>query len=233
MPLMIDLRKKKVLIIGGGRVGERKARLFSYFAKEVTVMSKDFSKGIKKLAECENVHFKRVDVENNFQKIEESIKNSFIVVIATDSKELNEKIVECAKKYGKMVNRAATNKENEVYGDRNENEDDRDRENGDFIVPSIIKKGDICIGISMCGKSPGMAKFLRERIESEIKEEDEKMVKLQYELRNILKEKVDEQSKREKILASIIKDEEIWSALSISYEKGKEIAMKKYIKSFL
>ncbi|MHC1636441.1 MAG: precorrin-2 dehydrogenase/sirohydrochlorin ferrochelatase family protein [Candidatus Methanospirareceae archaeon] len=217
MPLILDLSDKRVLIVGGGGVGGRKARLFSSFAKEIVIIGKDFSEDVKELARNEEkVYLKKIDMVEDFKAVEDLIKGSFLVITATNSKELNEEVARLAKHYGKLVNRADVSEE----GDG--------EISGDVIVPSIIKKGDILVGISTCGRSPAMAKFLRQKIEGDIRVEHERMVKLQSELRKILKGKIKEQKEREKILDAVIKDEEIWAILRDSYEEAMKKAINRY-----
>ena len=95
---------------------------------------------------------------------------------------------------------------------------------GEVIVPSVIQKDDIHIGISTMGKSPAAARFLRLRIE-ELIENVALMVTLQNELRSILKKEIDSQLERRRILESIINDRGVWMGLARSYDAGLHAAL--------
>lgn len=204
LPLMLDLKEKEVVIFGGGEVGERKAKLFCDFAK-VTVVSREFTPLLKQFSGEGKINLIEVD-DLTEKEISQYLKNAFIAIPATSDIELNEKISKIAKQRGRLVNRV----------------DDM----GDIIVPSVIKRGDIVIGISTFGKSPALSKYTRERIESVITNEFAQMAKLQNELREILKSKVKEQRKRKAILWNIINDDEVWAALKESYDKAYKVASK-------
>ena len=55
------------------------------------------------------------------------------------------------------------------------------------------------------------------------------MVKLQSEVRSLLKQRVKEQKGREKILRSILKDKEVWAALEKSSKKALELVLERYL----
>jgi precorrin-2 dehydrogenase/sirohydrochlorin ferrochelatase len=97
---------------------------------------------------------------------------------------------------------------------------------GDIVVPSVIKRGDIVIGISTLGQSPALSKYIRLRIEEVITPGFAGMSRLQNEIREILKTRVEDQKKRKKILWSIINDDEVWTALGESYDKAYMLASK-------
>ena len=194
LPLILNLENKKIVIFGGGSVGERKAKLFSEHADTI-VVSKTFTDELIRLEEKGVVELKR----DNLKEFDEYIKEAFIVIPATSDKDLNEKIAKKARDLGKLVNL--------VDG------------MGDVVVPSVISKGDILISISTLGKSPAMCKYLRKQIEGEISEVHLAMVRLQDEIRKILKEKIDDQKIREKIIWNILEDETIWKDLLESGDK--------------
>ena len=194
LPLVINLENRKVVIFGGGSVGERKAKLFFKHADTV-VVSKEFTKELVKLERKGLVEL----IKDDLSEFDEFVKEAFIVIPATNYKNLNEKIAKVARDYGKLVNL--------VDG------------LGDIVVPSVISRGDILISISTLGKSPAMCKFIRKQIEDEIGESHLAMVKLQEEVRCMLKEKVKDQKIREKILWDILEDETIWKGLLESDDK--------------
>ncbi len=204
LPLMLSLNGKEVVIFGGGEVGERKASLFCRHAR-VIVVSRDFTPLLNRLSDEGKLKLIRVkDLTEN--EIGGYLKNAFIAIPATNDAVLNEKIATLASHNGKLVNRVD--------------------EMGDIIVPSVIKRGDIVIGISTLGKSPALSKYIRERIEEVVTPEFTQMSRLQNELREELKTRVADQKKRKGILWSVINDTEVWAALGESYDKAYKIASK-------
>jgi precorrin-2 dehydrogenase/sirohydrochlorin ferrochelatase len=204
LPLMIDLHEKEIVIFGGGEVGERKASLFCEHAK-VKVISKEFTNGLNRFQEEGKIELIKVkDIGEN--EITSFLKNAFIVIPATNDLVFNEKIAKIAKVHGKFINRV----------------DDI----GDIIVPSVIRRGDIVIGISTGGQSPALSKYIRQKIEEVITPEFADMSRLQNEIREKLKSIVGDQKKRKDILWKIINDNYVWAAFSQSYEKAYMVASK-------
>lgn len=204
IPLMLDLKGRKIVIFGGGKVGERKALLFSDHS-EVIVISREFTQGLNNLSLNGKVKLIKVN-EMNETDIKMHIESAFMTIPATSDRHLNERISEMAQNAGKLVNR--------VDGI------------GDVIIPSVIKRDDIVIGISTLSSSPALSKYMRMKIESVITPEFEKMSGLQNDIRKILKSKVNSQEKRKEILWNILNDNEVWAALGESYEKAYNIALK-------
>ncbi len=204
LPLMLDLKEKEIAIFGGGEVGERKASLFCEHAR-VTIISKEFTSGLNRLYDSGKI--KLIKVKDITEKdISSYLKKAFIIIPATNDAILNERIAKIAKDEGKIVNRV----------------DDI----GDIIVPSVIRRGDIVIGISTAGQSPALSKYIRQKIEEVITPEFAQMSRLQNEIRERLKTEVDEQKKRKEILWNIINDEDVWTGFEESYEKAYIIASK-------
>lgn len=204
LPLMLNLKGKEVVIFGGGEVGERKASLFCEHAG-VTVVSREFTSRLNQLSEKGKI--KLIKVKGMTEKeISRYLENAFIAIPATSDSMLNEKIANLASQHGILVNRV----------------DDH----GDIIVPSVIERGDVVIGISTLGRSPALSKYIRERLEKVITPEFALMSRLQNELREMLKSKVEDQKKRKEILWDVINDDEVWAAFKESYGKAYKIALK-------
>jgi precorrin-2 dehydrogenase / sirohydrochlorin ferrochelatase len=203
LPLMLDLAGKKVVIFGGGEVGERKASLFCGHA-EVTVVSRDFTPRLNQLFEEGKIKLVKVN-DLTESEIRRCVKDAFIVIPSTNDTPVNERIAQLAGEDGKLINRV----------------DDM----GDVIVPSVITRGDIVIGISTLGQSPALSKYIRQRLEGVITPEFADMSRLQNEVREALKSQVSDQRKRKEILWNIINDNDVWSAISESYEKAYKVAL--------
>jgi precorrin-2 dehydrogenase/sirohydrochlorin ferrochelatase len=202
IPLMLDLEEKEVIIFGGGHVGERKASLFCEYTK-VTIISREFTRELNGLFEQEKIRLIKVD-DLTEMEIRQFMKKAFIIIPATNDPLLNEKIAAIASDDGIMVNRV----------------DDL----GDVIVPSVIHRGNIIIGVSTLGQSPALSRYIRMKIEDVITPEFEQMSKLQNEFRDLLKSRVHDQKRRRDILWSIINDNDVWSAFTESYEKAFKVA---------
>jgi precorrin-2 dehydrogenase/sirohydrochlorin ferrochelatase len=196
LPLLLDLSGRKVVIFGGGAVGERKARLFSEHAR-VTVASLEFSPGLQEMAEEGAVDILEVDLWSGAADL---LREAFIAVPATSDKELNRWLEETANAAGVLVNR--------VDGV------------GEVTVPSVVRRGPVVVAVSTMGESPALARRLRERIETVLDEGYGDMARLLGEMRGVLKERVADQGERRRILFEIISDDSVWRLLSESYEKG-------------
>ena len=200
VPLFIDLRDRRIVIFGGGHVGERKAKMFCAYGL-TKVVSTSFTAELLKMADSGLIDA----IVDDLTDVKKYLTGAFIVVPATNNRTLNAFIADQAKAMDILVN--------QVDGI------------GEVIVPSVINKDDIHIGISTMGKSPASARFLRLRIE-ELIESVALMVTLQDELRNILKKEIDSQLERKRILEAIINDQEVWAELARSYDAGLQLALK-------
>jgi precorrin-2 dehydrogenase/sirohydrochlorin ferrochelatase len=199
-PLFVDFTGKKVVIFGGGAVGERKA---AYFAgADVIVVSREFAPGLRVLP---GVRLVICDV--TAAAIPELVEGAFLVVAATGDPALNREIARVAGAADILINSA---------------------EGGsDVILPSKIVQGDIMIAISTGGQSPAMARYLRQRLEESVGKELSDMVRLQSELRETLKKKIPSQEERERLLWQVLGDRSIWEAIKTSYSDAKHLAIEK------
>ena len=77
-PLYIDLRNKEVLIVGGGKLSSRKANKLVEYGANLTIYSEKIIE--EKLCEIENLKFILENLENNEEKIEEVVNNSYSLI---------------------------------------------------------------------------------------------------------------------------------------------------------
>jgi precorrin-2 dehydrogenase/sirohydrochlorin ferrochelatase len=194
LPLLLDLSKRSVVIFGGGRVGERKAWLFSGHAK-VVVVSKSFSPGLQQMEEEGRAELIYADLSADFRKF---LEDAFIVIPATSDRELNAALEKAAAAKGILVNKVD--------------------EAGEVVVPSILRRDPLTIAIST--ESPALSKYLRLKLEEELTGNYQEMARLIAQMRKELKGTVPGQGRRSKIIWSILSDPEVWRLLDLSYEKA-------------
>jgi len=201
---MLDLSGRKIVIFGGGSVGERKAELFCGCADTV-VISLDFSEKLQELGASGQVRLLRLDLSAvTDTELREIISGAFLVIPATSSSELNRKITDIAGESDILINQVDAL--------------------GSVVIPSVIKRGDLVIGISTLGHSPAVSKYTRRQIEGVITPAYSDMIRLQDELRTYLKLHVKEQRKRKALLWKVLESESVWNGFSESYEKAAENA---------
>ena len=146
-PIYLDVKDRKCLVVGGGAVGTRKVETLLECGAKVTVVSIDASEKLKKLSNSGLIRLK----ERAFQT--DDLESVFLVVVATDDEDLNIKVHTAAERRRVLCNIA-----------------DRP-EACNFILPSIVSRGDLTIAISTSGKSPAFAKKLRKQLEAQFGDE--------------------------------------------------------------
>ena len=142
-PVYLDIENRNCLVVGGGSVGTRKVLTLLACGANVTVVSTAVTEKLKELSNNGLIRLK----ERSFQPAD--LDDRFLVIGATDSQELNFNIHAEAESRGLLCNIA-----------------DRP-EVCNFILPSIVNRGDLIIAISTSGKSPAFAKRLRKHLEKE------------------------------------------------------------------
>lgn len=203
---MLDLSGRKIVIFGGGSVGERKAELFCDCADTI-VVSLDFSERLHELEASGQVRLSKLDLmEATDSELREIISGAFLVIPATSISELNRKITDIAGESDILINQVDAL--------------------GNVVIPSVIKRGDLVIGISTLGHSPAVSKYTRKQIENVITPAYSEMIRLQDELRSYLKLHVKEQKKRKALLWRVLESENVWDGFSESYEKAAKEAYK-------
>ena len=140
-PICLNISKKRCVVIGGGDVAERKVTRLLEAGAGVEVVGKLLTPKLKTMQNEGKIGHIADDYK------EEYINDAFLVIGATDRDDVNDEIYMDADKKGKLVNIV----------------DSPDRCN--FILPSIVQQGDLQIAISTSGKSPALAKKLREEME--------------------------------------------------------------------
>lgn len=170
-PLCINLEDKRFLIVGYGRIAKRKLKAISEFTSNIKIITKDPTE--EKLG-------KGIEIVNKCFD-EKDLEGVDFVITATGSREQDEAIVAACKSRGIPVNAAD------------------DREECDFFLPGIIKRGDLVVSVSTSGKSPAYSRHLREQIEDVIPDNIEKVLDILGELRKTLPSKVEPQVERSKI----------------------------------
>jgi len=158
-PVLIHLDGKKVIVVGGGTVAERKIETLLEYGAAVHVVSRDLTPQLRKYSTEGTIGL--LGQEFN----EDCLEGAFMVIAATDDPRLNRQVSKMAKEKGLLVNAV------DQPSDCN------------FILPSILRRGDLLIAVSTSGKSPALAKKVREALEERFGNEYESFLILMGRLR--------------------------------------------------
>lgn len=158
-PVFLDIRDKKCVIVGGGEVAARKAERLLDCGAKVFVISPKISPAIAALKE------KNIISHIDARYSGDLINGASLVIGATDDEKTNAAISLDARNKGIPVNIVD------------------DPQKCDFILPSIVQRGDLTITIGTGGKSPALARHLREELEAKYGKEYETLLKILGNLR--------------------------------------------------
>ena len=142
-PLFLDIRDRACLVVGGGKVGARKAKGLLAAGARVIVVSPEMDAAIEALLPDERLTLKRRAY------LPSDMAGAFLVIGATDHAELNRRIKKDAQAAKALCNVADQ------------------PQLCDFILPAVVNQGDLSLAITTAGKSPALAKRLRRQLQAQ------------------------------------------------------------------
>ena len=189
----LNLHGKTIVVIGAGKEAQKRINSLLKQDCEILVISDSVNSHISKLVKAKKIKLKKQKIQD--MKFISKFKPN-IIITTTNDKDLNQKIINSAKR-SRII----------VYSSDNP-------EDSDFSNPAIIDfENMIQIAIFTGGRSPAMSKKIR--IQSEkifkkiITKEDIAQIKIQKIARKLAKESIHTQTQRKKYLHSIMVDKKI------------------------
>ena len=146
-------------MIGGGAVAERKIAGLLEVGAGVTVISPDVTENIARWSKDKLIHF----LARRYQPGD--LSGYELAFAATHDEEVNATVFAEGRERGVLVNSAD------------------DAAHCDFILPSVLRRGDLTVAVSSGGGSPALARTIREELEMYLSQEYEQLAKLAAEAR--------------------------------------------------
>lgn len=166
------MKDKKCVVVGGGKVAERKVTRLLESQAKVVVVSPDLTPGLDELR-------KRGEIEHQARSYQEDdLEEAFLVISAADKRDVNERVSREACGKTLLVNVVDA------------------PELSNCFVPSIVRRGDLLISISTGGIAPGLAKRIRTDLERLYGKEYDEYLKILAQFREKVKEKHEDQAER-------------------------------------
>lgn len=158
-PIFLDISGKPCTVVGGGEVAYRKVvRLLSCGAS-VSVVARDLTAALAALRDAGQISH----IVGEYSPA--VIEGAVLVIGATDSPSTNEAVFRDCRERGVMVNIVDA------------------PALCDFIVPAVFTRGDLVIAVSTGGKSPALARMIRDELEGRYGDEYAVLLHIMGELR--------------------------------------------------
>lgn len=200
----LNIQGHKCLVIGGGHVAERKVESLLQGGADIYLVSPKITQNIEKLAEKGTIKLINREYETS------DLDGCFLVISATDNQQVNGKVADDCLSRNILINVV----------------DDPDKCN--FTVPSIMRRGSLCIAVSTDGKSPTLAKKIREELEQRFGDEYAEFLDLMGEIREQVMKEIPDEKKRRMIFECLI-DSDI---IDLIRKGNKELVSKRVAQCF-
>jgi len=178
-PIFLDLAEKRCVVIGGGRVAERKCTSLIKAGARVTVISPEITKRLSAYKEKGMIRH----IPRGYRKGD--IRSAFLVIAATASEETNRRIAEDARGGNTLLNVVDT------------------PSLCNFIVPSVVRRGLLTIAISTGGASPALAKEIRKELQRIYGPEYARYLSLLKEARSKAMKEIGDKKRRKEFLKGL------------------------------
>lgn len=206
-PISVRLSGKKCLVIGGGRVAQRKVMSLLECGALVTVVSLELTEGLKELAVAGQLVYRQGAYETS------DLLGAFLVIGATNNDDVNRKVAQDCFDRNILINVVD------------------DPPNGNFFVPAQVRRDSLSIAVSTDGKSPMFARRIREELENIYPTEYGDIVNLIGELRlKVINEIADEQEKAQ-VLRQMADHNLMQLLREGHYDRAKELVKGAYYRS--
>ena len=176
-PVTLKLAGKFCTVVGGGSVAVRKVKSLLEQGAEVTVISP--------VLDEELIAIQEQFVWRNSMYSDGMLKGSFLVIAATDSREVNHAVYEWCEEHQVLVNVVDSLQESS------------------FTVNAMVQRGDFMLAVSTSGISPAVSKKVREDLELQYGPEYGTMLEILEEAREEALRTIKDASKRRRFLQSV------------------------------
>ncbi len=152
-PALLNLKNKRVLVIGGGKIASDKIGHLLDFTTDITIIAPAINETTKNYIQKHNLTYHQRAYRYG------DIEGFFIVIVAVDNLSIQEAAYKECQERGALCNAVDS------------------VDYCDFIFPSYIKEGDLIIAFSTSGTSPALSKYLRRAIQKLIPKDIKEFLK--------------------------------------------------------
>ncbi len=182
-PVYLDVSGRRCVVIGGGTVAERKAAGLLDAGAHVCVVSPQVTTVLQSLADDGTIEICAAPYRSEF------LSGAVLAFAATGVRDVNAQVAADCIAMGLPVNVVDAPEE------------------GSFIVPSVVRRGELCLSISTGGANPMLAARIADEMESRFGPEYGPFMELLREVRDTIKQWTDDQAKRRRAIGAVLDHE--------------------------
>ena len=190
LPIFCQLRNRPCLLVGGGDVAERKARLLMEAGALVTVNALDFTPQFHAWAEQGMLRLAAGEFDARL------LDTCWLAIAATDNDAVNQQVSEAAEARRIFCNVVDAPKQ------------------ASFIMPSIIDRSPLMVAVSSGGTSPVLARLLREKLEALLPQHTGELARYAGNLRKRVKQTFSTMSERRRFWEKLFVNDRLAQALA-------------------
>jgi siroheme synthase-like protein len=162
-PIYLEMAGRRCLVVGGGEVAERKVASLLEAGAKVAAISPEATDNLLRWSMENRIEF----IARRYQAGD--LADYDLVFVATDEPDVTTQVSNEGHRLGVWVNAAD------------------DPAHCDFILPSVLRRGDLTVAVSSGGRSPALARVIREELELYFTEEYALLAQLAAEVRGELR----------------------------------------------
>jgi precorrin-2 dehydrogenase/sirohydrochlorin ferrochelatase len=162
-PVFVELTGRRCLVVGGGAVAERRVAALLAAGATVTVVAPDLTQGLGDLAAAGRIAYEARKYGTG------DIADYELAFVAADGPGVSDEVLMEGRRAGVWVNAAD------------------DPEHCDFILPAIVRRGDLTVAIATGGRSPALTRAIREELEAYFTDDYAALADLVAEVRSELR----------------------------------------------
>lgn len=178
-PMFIELKNRRCLVVGGGRIALHKVKVLAEFGAAVTVTAPEILPEIREMPDivCREKTFEPADLDGQE-----------LAVAATDDAELNSRISQACRRAGIPVNAVDQ------------------AQDCDFIFPAYLKEGEVVAAFSSGGQSPVLAQYLKAQMRPVMTPLLGELAECLGEIRELVRRRTRNESERKKIYQELLRE---------------------------
>ncbi|MDZ5473008.1 NAD(P)-binding protein [Bacillus sp. 31A1R] len=180
-PVSLQLKGKVVVVIGGGKIAERKIKGLLNTGAKIELISPTITEGLKGLVEATKIKW----LEKSFSP--EDVNDAFLILAATNDRATNQAVQQAVNPY-QLLNLADQHEES------------------NFIIPSVMRRGKLNIAVTTSGASPTLSKQIKKQLEETYDERYESYIDFLFRCRQYVLKHVSDTQQKKKILSSLVDD---------------------------